>query len=55
MPARRIAAAAIHTFADYLVFHPHLHVFAINGLFGRPLPLHARGKPSHVTDTLQRV
>jgi hypothetical protein len=34
LPAGRIAAAAaVHTFGDYLVFHPHLHVFAADGLF----------------------
>ena len=34
MPGGRIAAAAaVHTFGDYLVFHPHLHVFAADGLF----------------------
>ena len=34
LPHGRIAAAAaIHTFGDYLVFHPHLHLFAADGLF----------------------
>ena len=34
LPGGRIAAAAaVHTFGDYLVFHPHLHVFAADGLF----------------------
>jgi hypothetical protein len=34
LPNGRIAAAAaVHTFGDYLVFHPHLHVFAADGLF----------------------
>ena len=34
LPDGRIAAAAaVHTFGDYLVFHPHLHVFAADGLF----------------------
>ncbi len=27
------AVAAIHTFGDYLLFHPHLHVLAADGLF----------------------
>lgn len=27
------AIAAVHTFGDYLIFHPHLHVLAANGLF----------------------
>ena len=36
LPDGRIAAAAaVHTFGDYLVFHPHLHVFAADGLFER--------------------
>ena len=30
---RIAAAAAVHTFGDYLVFHPHLHLFAADGLF----------------------
>jgi hypothetical protein len=30
---RLAAAAAVHTFGDYLVFHPHLHVLAAHGLF----------------------
>jgi hypothetical protein len=34
LPEGRIAAAAaVHTFGDYLVFHPHLHLFAADGLF----------------------
>ena len=36
LPGGRIAAAAaVHTFGDYLVFHPHLHVFAADGLFDK--------------------
>ena len=27
------AIAAVHTFGDYLIFHPHLHVLAAAGLF----------------------
>jgi hypothetical protein len=27
------AIAALHTFGDYLIFHPHLHVLAADGLF----------------------
>jgi hypothetical protein len=27
------AIAAVHTFGDYLIFHPHLHVLAAHGLF----------------------
>jgi hypothetical protein len=27
------AIAAVHTFGDYLIFHPHLHVLAADGLF----------------------
>ena len=27
------AIAAVHTFGDYLVFHPHLHVLVADGLF----------------------
>ncbi len=27
------AVAAVHTFGDYLVFHPHLHVLVADGLF----------------------
>ncbi|MGD7653931.1 MAG: IS91 family transposase [Verrucomicrobiales bacterium] len=34
LPEGRIAAvAAVQTFGDYLVFHPHLHVLAATGLF----------------------
>ena len=34
LPDGRLAAvAAVHTFGDYLVFHPHLHVLAACGLF----------------------
>ena len=36
LPGGRIAAAAaVHTFGDYLVFHPHLNVFAADGLFDK--------------------
>jgi hypothetical protein len=27
------AVAAVHTFGDYLIFHPHLHVLVADGLF----------------------
>jgi hypothetical protein len=30
---RLAAAAALHTFGDYLVYHPHLHILASDGLF----------------------
>jgi hypothetical protein len=30
---RLAAAAALHTFGDYLVFHPHLHILTADGLF----------------------
>ena len=33
LPGGRIATAAVYTFGDYLVFHPHLHIFAADGLF----------------------
>ena len=34
LPDGRIGAiGAVHTFGDYLIFHPHLHVLAANGLF----------------------
>ena len=33
LPGGRIAAAAVHTFGDYLVFRPHPHVLAADGLF----------------------
>jgi hypothetical protein len=34
LPDGRLAAvAAVHTFGDYLFFHPHLHVLAADGLF----------------------
>ena len=34
LPDGRIEGiAAVHTFGDYLIFHPHLHVLAANGLF----------------------
>jgi hypothetical protein len=29
---RLAAVAAVHTFGDYLFFHPHLHVLAADGL-----------------------
>jgi hypothetical protein len=33
-PAGQIATiAGLHTFGDYLVFHPHLHILAANGVF----------------------
>ncbi len=34
LPEGKIGAvAAVHTFGDYLVFHPHLHVLVADGLF----------------------
>ena len=34
LPQGRIAAAAaVHTFGDYLLFHPHIHILAADGLF----------------------
>ena len=34
LPDGRLAAVtAVHTFGDYLFFHPHLHVLAADGLF----------------------
>ncbi|MGY8659295.1 MAG: IS91 family transposase, partial [Verrucomicrobiales bacterium] len=34
LPQGRIGAiAAVHTFGDYLIFHPHLHLLAADGLF----------------------
>ena len=34
LPQGRIGAiAAVHTFGDYLIYHPHLHVLAADGLF----------------------
>ena len=34
LPDGRIGAvAAVHTFGDYLIFHPHLHILAADGLF----------------------
>ncbi|MBM3863089.1 MAG: transposase, partial [Verrucomicrobia bacterium] len=34
LPDGRIGAiAAVHTFGDYLIFHPHLHVLVADGLF----------------------
>ena len=36
LPDGRIAAvAAVHSFGDYLIFHPHLHVLAADGLFDK--------------------
>ncbi|MCB1212063.1 MAG: transposase zinc-binding domain-containing protein [Verrucomicrobiales bacterium] len=36
LPKGRVAAAAaLHTFGDYLVFHPHLHILAADGLFNK--------------------
>jgi hypothetical protein len=34
LPDGKLAAVAgVHTFGDYLIFHPHLHVLAADGLF----------------------
>ncbi len=34
LPDGRIGAvAAVHTFGDYLIYHPHLHLLAADGLF----------------------
>ena len=34
LPQGRIGAiAGVHTFGDYLIFHPHLHLLAADGLF----------------------
>ncbi len=34
LPHGRIAAAAVvHTFGDYFLFHPHIHILAADGLF----------------------
>gem|GEM_PF-1256792 len=34
LPDGKLAAiAGVHTFGDYLIFHPHLHVLAADGLF----------------------
>ena len=34
LPQGRIGAiAGVHTFGDYLIYHPHLHVLAADGLF----------------------
>jgi hypothetical protein len=34
LPDGRIGAvAAVHTFGDYLIYHPHLHILAADGLF----------------------
>ena len=36
LPHGRIAAAAaVHTFGDYLLFHPHIHILAADGLFDK--------------------
>lgn len=34
------AVAAVHTFGDYLVFHPHLHVLVADGLYAPDGPFH---------------
>jgi hypothetical protein len=40
-PAGQIATiAGLHTFGDYLVFHPHLHILAANGVFDEPGAFH---------------
>jgi hypothetical protein len=34
LPEGKLAAiAGVHTFGDYLIFHPHLHILAADGLF----------------------
>ena len=40
LPNGRIATA-VHTFGDYLVFHPHLHVLAADGLFDEQRRFHS--------------
>ncbi len=40
-PSGQIAAiAGLHTFGDYLVFHPHLHILAANGVFDQTGAFH---------------
>jgi uncharacterized Zn finger protein (UPF0148 family) len=41
------AIAAVHTFGDYLIFHPHLHVLAAVGLF---TPRPKGNKPSATSE-----
>lgn len=41
LPGGQLAAiAAVQTFGDYLVFHPHLHVLAATGLYDREGTFH---------------
>ncbi|KAB2647790.1 MAG: hypothetical protein DVB27_02940 [Verrucomicrobia bacterium] len=57
LPTGRLAvAAAVHTFGDYLVFHPHLHVFAADGLFDEEGRFHAMPEESlaPVTELFRR-
>ena len=40
-PTGEIAAvASLHTFGDYLVFHPHLHILAASGVFDKAEAFH---------------
>ncbi len=49
LPDGRIAAAAaVHTFGDYLLFHPpHLHILAADGLFDKEGRFHGMPAEHH--------
>jgi hypothetical protein len=34
------AVSAVHTFGDYLIFHPHLHILAADDLFAPDCTFH---------------
>jgi hypothetical protein len=47
-PSGEIAAvAALHTFGDYLVFHPHLHLIAASGVFNETGGFHLAPPGGH--------
>ncbi|MCP5538289.1 MAG: transposase [Akkermansiaceae bacterium] len=50
LPEGRIGAiAAVHTFGDYLIFHPHLHILAADGLFAPDGSFHCMPQESMAT------
>jgi len=56
LPAGHIAAgAAVHTFGDYLVFHPHLHVFAADGLWESAIDLPPPPDPPFDIETFEPI
>ncbi len=57
-PSGEVAAvAALHTFGDYLVFHPHVHVLAASGVFDENGVFHlaAPGGKSELAELFRHV